>query len=384
MAKPITGARESNAGDDFHLVWAAKKALALLEPNTDFKALCVEGPSPQDAKDFEVDSNDLLSIDIAEYYGAKAFEEASKVIFSQLKYSTRMGNEDWTLAKLCTPGNKKKDNSIIRRLAQTYNGFIKRYSNLESKLILKLVSNRKIEAPLKQLLNTCKGIIVKENIVQYSNLKTTLDSQSDKDMLKKLYEETHLASKEFIGFLICLNFDDCGTAIREIQRSEVIQKLGLWGETDLKSDYNDLIMFINKQMTPEAENAEPIDKFIIANIFSQTPTSMFPAKPQIIHTKDYIEREIISEITEKIIDKSEQYLCLHATGGMGKTTVIDHLEERLPEGSVVLAYDCFGGGEYLNPATPRHLFRRAIPQLCNDLALRSSTPFLFGKGLGNH
>lgn len=38
--------------------------------------LCVEGPSPQDAKDFEVDSNELLSIDIAEYYGAKTFEEA--------------------------------------------------------------------------------------------------------------------------------------------------------------------------------------------------------------------------------------------------------------------------------------------------------------------
>lgn len=381
IVKPLTGARESNAGDDFHLVWAAKKALDLLEPNTNFKALCVEGPNPKDAKDFEVDSNDLLSIDIAEYYGAKTFEEASKVIFSQLKYSTRMGNEDWTLAKLCTFGNKKKDNSIIRRLAQTYNGFNKRYSNLESKLILKLVSNRKIEIPLKELLNTSKKIIVNENIVQYLNLKTALNSQEEKDMLKKLYEEAHLSSKEFIGFLMCLNFDDCGTGVREIQRSEVIQKLGLWGETDLKSDYNDLIMFINKQMTPEAENAEPIDKFVIANIFSQTPTSMFPAKPQIIHTKDYVEREIVSEIVENIINKSEQYLCLHATGGMGKTTVIDHLEDRLPENSVVLTYDCFGGGEYLNPATPRHLFNRAIPQLCNDLALRCSTPFLLGRGL---
>lgn len=36
-------------------------------------------------------------------------------------------------------------------------------------------------------------------------------------MLKKLYEETLLASKEFIGFLICLNFDDSGIAIREIK-----------------------------------------------------------------------------------------------------------------------------------------------------------------------
>ncbi|WMJ77329.1 MULTISPECIES: hypothetical protein [unclassified Sedimentibacter] len=44
MSKPLDGARESNAGDIFHLVWAAKKALALLEPNTNFKAICVEGP----------------------------------------------------------------------------------------------------------------------------------------------------------------------------------------------------------------------------------------------------------------------------------------------------------------------------------------------------
>ncbi|MDU2064071.1 MAG: hypothetical protein E6713_04445, partial [Sporomusaceae bacterium] len=381
MIKSITGARESNAGDDFHLVWAAKKALALLEPNTNFKALSVEGPNPLDAKEFEIDSNDLLSIDVAEYYGEKTFEEASKVIFSQLKYSTRMGNEDWTLAKLCTPSNKKRDNSIIRRLAQTYAGFNKRYSNLESKLVLKLVSNRKIENSLKELINASKKTIVNENIVEYVKLKTTFTSQPEKCMLKKLYDETHLTSREFISFLICLSFDDCGTAIREIQRSEVIQKLGLWGQVDLKSDYNDLIMFINKQMMPEAENAEPIDKFVIANIFSQTPTSMFPAKQQIIHAKDYVDREIIGEIVEYIVDKNEQYLCLHATGGMGKTTVIDHLEERLPEGSVVLTYDCFGGGDYLNPATPRHLFKRAIPQLCNDLALRCSTPFLLGRGL---
>lgn len=381
MVKPMTGARESNAGDDFHLVWAAKKALTLLEPNTNFKALSVEGPSSKDASDFEVDSNDLLSIDVAEYYGAKTFEEASKVIFSQLKYSTRNGNKDWTLSKLCMPGNKKKDNSIICRLAQTYKGFANKYSNLEIKLVLKLVSNRKIENSLSHLLSTCKEAIVKKSIKQYDKLKSLLESQTEKEILKTFYDETHLTSKQFIGFLICLNFDDCGTAIREIQRSEVIQRLGLWGKTDLKSDYNDLIMLINKQMTPEAANAEPIDKYVVLSIFSQTSNSIFPAKSQIIHTMDYIERDIISEITEMVVNRGEQYLCLHATGGMGKTTVIDHLEERLPVDSIVLTYDCFGGGEYLNPATPRHLLKRAIPQICNDLALRCSSPFLFSRGL---
>lgn len=381
IVKPITGARESNAGDDFHLVWAAKKALALLEPNTNFKALCVEGPSLSDAIEFDENGNELLSIDVAEYFNADNFDGASKVIFSQLKYSTRLGIEDWTLSKLCTASNQRKDNSIIRRLAQTYDGYCKKYSEVNSKLILKLVSNRNIEIKLRELLNESKRIIRKLNIDQYVKLKSTLHSQNSKDMIKKIYEETHLTSSRFIGFLTCLDFEDCGTAIREIQRSEVIQKLGLWGQAELKSDYNDLIMFINKQMTPETANSKPINKYDIASIFSQIPTSMFPAKPQIIHTKDYVEREIIGAITEKIVSNGEQYLCLHATGGMGKTTVIDHLQDGLPEGSVVLTYDCFGGGEYLNPATPRHLFKRAIPQLCNDLALRCNTPFLFGKGL---
>ncbi|MGI6427049.1 MAG: hypothetical protein ACOX0L_05600 [Natronincolaceae bacterium] len=383
MCKPIAGARESNAGDDFHLVWAAKKALALLEPNTNFKALSVEGPSLEDERNFEIDSKDLLSIDVAEYYGDKTFETASNVIFSQLKYSTRNANKDWTLANLCTPTNKKKDNSIIRRLAQTYDGYDKRYSNLESKLVLKLVSNKKIEVDLIQLFNTCKEAITKEDIVQYVQLKGSLKSQSEKDMLKRLYSETKLESKKFIGFLLCLDFSDCGASIREIQSSEVIQKLRLWGNTDLKSDYNNLIMFINKQMTPEAANLGPIDKYSVLGILSQTEDLMFPARSHIFHVKDYVERDITSKIIEKIINGRNQYLSLHSSGGMGKTTVINNLENKLPKGSVVLTYDCYGGGGYLDPSTPRHTYKKAIYQLCNDLALRCSTPFLLGRGLDN-
>lgn len=142
MCKPIAGARESNAGDDFHLVWAAKKALALLEPNTNFKALSVEGPSLEDERNFEIDSKDLLSIDVAEYYGDKTFETASNVIFSQLKYSTRNANKDWTLANLCTPTNKKKDNSIIRRLAQTLAPFVIKSNSSFDLTILNFIKSK--------------------------------------------------------------------------------------------------------------------------------------------------------------------------------------------------------------------------------------------------
>lgn len=44
MAQPdFRGARGSNAGDDFHELWALRKALALLDPDTDLVAVAVEG-----------------------------------------------------------------------------------------------------------------------------------------------------------------------------------------------------------------------------------------------------------------------------------------------------------------------------------------------------
>jgi hypothetical protein len=42
------GARGSNAGDDFHELWAMQQALGLLTPNTDLVAVTVEGLSIED------------------------------------------------------------------------------------------------------------------------------------------------------------------------------------------------------------------------------------------------------------------------------------------------------------------------------------------------
>lgn len=73
-----TGARESNAGDDFHFIWAAKRTLKLFEPNTDFSAITVERPSIDECIIFEDNDTSILSIDIAEYYGGKNIVNAKK------------------------------------------------------------------------------------------------------------------------------------------------------------------------------------------------------------------------------------------------------------------------------------------------------------------
>ena len=90
--KNNAGAVASNAGDDFHLIWACKKILKILEPNSQLTAVSVEGPSWSDSIQ-DIDETKLYSIDLAEYYGGKDFSNADSVIFSQLKYSAfRMDN----------------------------------------------------------------------------------------------------------------------------------------------------------------------------------------------------------------------------------------------------------------------------------------------------
>ncbi len=373
--KEMTGARESNAGDDFHFIWSAKKALQLLEPNTDFEALCVEGPNIEESIIFEDDGNALLSIDVAEYFGGKKYEDATKVIFSQLKYSTRHGDLPWTLSSLSATTNVKKNNLMIQRLAQTYKGFLKKYPTDIKKLKLKLVTNRAVEEQFKNLLNKCIVEIERNNCTKYFELKNLLPQEQHK-YLKLFYEETKLNTTEFIGFIECVDLSECGTAIRDIQESEVISSLAELGMLDLKTNYDKLIQFIRKQMSPEENEAVPINKNIMASFFNTIPNGLFPANPQVIKPEKYVKRDSSAEIVNEIVKNRKQHICLYATGGIGKTSVITDLESDLPSGSVVLLYDCFGGGSYLDPSTPLHTYKNAIVQLSNELALKCYTSFL--------
>ncbi|NYC94750.1 hypothetical protein [Clostridium acetobutylicum] len=373
--KEATGARESNAGDDFHFIWSAKKSLQLLEPDTELEAICVEGPSIEDSIIFEDDEKALLSIDVAEYFGGKKYEDASRVIFSQLKYSTRHGDLPWTLSSLSVSTNSGKDNSIIQRLAQTYKGFKKKHPKDIEKLRLKLVTNRTIEEKFKKLIDNCNEEIEKNDCKKYLDLKNVLPKENH-DYLKSFYQETKLSTTEFVGFLKCIDLSECGSDIRDIHESEVISSLARLGMLDLKTNYDKLIQFIRKQMSPEENESVPIDKNIMANFFNTIPDGLFPANSQVIKPQKYIKRNISDDIVREIIINRKQHICLHATGGIGKTTVVSDLESGLPIGSIVLLYDCFGGGSYLDPSTPLHTYKNAIVQLSNELALKCYTPFL--------
>lgn len=143
------GAIASNAGDDFHLIWAGKKVLEMLKPNSELDAVVVEGPAWEDSIMVE-DQSLLYSFDIIEYYGGKNFCFAKKVVFSQLKYSAYLPEKEWNLSRLCAASDNKKSNSVIRRMADTYNGFAEKYLDISEKIVLNI---KYLNCHLNGLLN---------------------------------------------------------------------------------------------------------------------------------------------------------------------------------------------------------------------------------------
>ena len=80
------GARGSNAGDEFHELWALEQVLGLLAPNTQLRAVKVEGVRTGRSG---VDTNEPFwdSVDCSLYFDGDTLETADVVDFVQLKYS---------------------------------------------------------------------------------------------------------------------------------------------------------------------------------------------------------------------------------------------------------------------------------------------------------
>ena len=91
----IPDADLSSAGDDFHVLWAMKKTFELLSfDDNSLKLIYIEGIEKELAKIKDPTGEKLLGVDLTEYYGSEEFEKTSKVIISQLKYSTLRANEN--------------------------------------------------------------------------------------------------------------------------------------------------------------------------------------------------------------------------------------------------------------------------------------------------
>lgn len=379
--KTIPDADLSSAGDDFHILWAIKKSLELLNfDNSSIKAVTVEGFEKNLSRKIDPFGEKFLGIDLTEYFGGKDFESAESILISQLKYSTRRSNENFTFSKLYE-GKKVNSNvgSIIHRLATIFKTFLDEFGRDEviKKVKIKLVSNRNINASHLNQINQIQNYLIKnKRTLSFNSVLKELPNIS-KDPYSKLRKASGLNLNDFTDFIRLLDFEDCGTSSRQVLKFDLIKSIS---KASLKSQnqFNSLFKMIWDKIMPENREERTITLIdVVANFGFSSIENLFPVSQNFENNPTVIQREQLNDIMSAISSNSSYLpICIHAGAGIGKSTIVKQVKESLPKYSECILFDCYGAGKYQNPEDKRHLHRNAIVQLSNELAKSIGTEFL--------
>lgn len=376
MSKVLpTGARESNAGDQFHYLWAARRAIALLDPSSRLQRIKIEEFSPHDRI---AGSPELtLGADIVEYYGGDTFRSADSVVVSQLKYSTRHPSQSWTVARLCAVKSAGGP-SVISRLSQLFGAARKHYDRrlVAAKLRLRLVSNQPASGDLVSLLRAI-GALKPDHRADTTTALAGRVPFRFRDELRKLAVASRLSDTDFPQFVRLIDVSQCAADARSLIEARLSADLLKHLPDDSKSATDALYRRIEAEALPERAGSAGLVRADILTLFDiHGEAALFPAPPRFEQPSNPIPTADALRLARTIAQADARFLIAHGAAGVGKTTTICQLENLLPPGTIVVPFDCFGNGTYLEPSEGRHLPERALLQLANELRIRCGTPLL--------
>ena len=372
---PTPGARESNAGDEFHVLWAARRVVRLLDSRSKLHRVFVEGVA---AEDDPTADDLLLGVDLSEYYGADTFDEVECAVVSQLKYSTRHPERSWTAARMAE-GKVR----VVRRLADSFTYYYQKYGREATltKLTVRLVSNQPLDTELSEALTSAQLQLKDRGQVGRQWLLGRLKA-SNRNALERLSEASGLRSRMFADFLRVLNLSGSGAEPRLFQQIRLLQDIGRTLIVDLEDAYRRLYELVTRHTMPEAEGGKGIRREdVLVALGVPDEGDFFPAPSRLETVANPIQTGEVKSLAQAILESPNRQILAHGDAGVGKTTTVQQLPEHLPLGSVVIMYDCFGGGEYKVAGGERHTPPISLRQQVNELALRCGTPFLVPRDL---
>ncbi len=372
---PQSGARESSAGDQFHYLWATQRALALLDASSGLQLVRIEGFSPSEPVSDSADL--LLGADLVEYYGGRELATAEQVVVSQLKYSTRHPDRPWTAARLSHAGHRGGA-SVIARLGQLYTALTRAHGRaaVVKKLKLRLISNQPVSERLRYAIAAAQGAGGTRGGRAGPRWAASLDSTSAREV-ERLRNAAGLSDAGFADFVRLLDLSGCGAATRSIQQAQLALNVRRHFPGDPESATNKLYRRIQEEGLPEAEGSQGLTANSVLALFGlDSPESLLPVPTRFDGVVNPIPTKDVSDLAQAVLGSAGTQLVVHGDAGVGKTTTLTLLEDALPSGSIVIPYDCFGAGSYLDPAEGRHLPGQVAIQLINQLAARCGTPLL--------
>lgn len=357
----VVGARASNAGDDFHILWALRHALRVLDPASSLSAVTVEGIPSKDTADAEKGAWE--GVDVALFFGGESLTSATRIEIEQLKYSTTSPTKAWTIARLCYSSRQRGNNSVISRLAKAYAEALRLAPQLSSKsIVVRLVSNQPVHREIIKVL---------EAYLSASPAKASKKLDEDWTRLEKA---SGLDRTSFVQFARALDFSECQGPSRFEVQERVIEAIARVAASETRQAMFELRNVVYSRMLP-GDSSAITRAVILGAMFVGDPLALLPCPPQLKQVARVVSREAVTEILREQ-SAHQQRFCLHGEGGCGKTTALQELATRLPSGSEMIVFDCYGGGRYLDSDGQRHLPRHAFLQLSNELSARVGVPML--------
>lgn len=361
------GARGSNAGDQFHELWALLQILELLKVGTDLRAVGVEGVRTEPPSGDAGPAWD--GVDVALYYGAPSLEIADRVEFAQLKYSAANPQTAWSVARLTYSTAKTGNNSAARRLADAFKAG-KTRMKAGAHLKIRFVSNQSVADDLGAALQA-----------RWSGDFTKADlPASVVASLSSLRSAAGLAAFEFVEFIACLDFSECGGDSRFALQEKIIGVVAAHLGDDVSSEALNLQAQVRALMLPERAGEVVTEKNVLLWFGFPARDGLFPCEPDIHIPPNAIKRPVADTVLD-VLSGGQRLVLVHGVGGCGKTTLMRQIADGLPAGSVSVNFDCFGGGRYFYSDDKRHLPEKAFLQLTNEVALALQLPLFIPRDL---
>ncbi len=324
--------RASRDGDRFHYTWGAARLLHLLSPASNLQQVVVEGAGSTSSEE-EPDGSEV--IDLTEFYGPPE-ENFTSLEVRQFKHSTLRSDENLTLGEV---------GKVFSKFAQLDDALHTQHPHATVRF--SIVTNKPI-AP--------------EAIVAVCDLATG-QPPAEGSPAAKLRDAAKLTVAAAASLCSRLDLRGNEPGITALRRGLDREIGGLTADADLRVSAS-LVDLVASRASTESDG--PILRADVLTAFGCREDELSPA-PCLVDDVPFITREAYGDLADRILEAAGS-MVVTAEGGVGKSTFARALPELLSDRADVIIYDCFGNGDYRNPARPRHRHRDGLVQLATEMA----------------
>ncbi|MHB0970784.1 MAG: hypothetical protein ACYC7A_21970 [Thermoanaerobaculia bacterium] len=346
----MSPALESNSGDRYHFVFAARRALDLLHPATGLRRLIMEGVAPEDVSG---DDETFLGVDLTEYYGGDRLANAHTVAILQVKYSPTHPTKAWTLARLIAGRRAQNpESSVVGKLARAFEAL---HTNAPAvSYRVRIVTNQPLADDDAAAYGRVRAAIANDTEADLA--------RSDIEWLKKFRTAIRLDNGTFRRFVGAFDVGGFASPLLTGAEGRLAREIATF-----TSDVHvgDLIAYIQEHALPN-HRTDLYEKDVLT-LLRLFPEDFAPAPaqlqlpPHLFQTRD-------AETVAKVLRTVPRGIVLaHGLAGRGKTSTVQVLARQHAGEFRVVIYDCFGGGSGIKPGYERFPYSAFFTQVINDL-----------------